>query len=103
MSDWMPGWKARGWKRKAGPIENLDLWKQLDKVATRHNLAWHWVKGHAGNPRNEYANELATSAADEQTTSGGLVPSGFQAWLDNEREERGLFMDFMEFAPPEEG
>jgi ribonuclease HI len=101
MSEWLPGWKSRGWKRKAGPIENLDLWKQLDRVASRHNLAWKWVKGHAGHPRNEYANYLATTAASEQTSSGGLIPSGFQSWLDNEREESGQFMDFMEFAPPE--
>ena len=66
-SEWMPGWKKRGWKRKGGPIENLDLWKSLDRIAAGHNVTWLWVRGHAGDPRNEYVNELAQRAAAELT------------------------------------
>jgi ribonuclease HI len=100
MKEWVAGWKRRGWKRKAGPIENLELWQELDREAARHQLDWVWVRGHAGHAKNEYVNDLAVRAAKEQTASGGLVPSGFQAWLESERERRGRYMDFMEFAPP---
>jgi ribonuclease HI len=100
MSEWIEGWKRRGWKRKAGPIENVELWQELDRAASRHEVTWAWVKGHAGHPRNEYVNDLAVRAAKEQTHSGGLVPSGFHAWLEEQREKRGRYMDFMEFAPP---
>jgi ribonuclease HI len=100
MSEWIEGWKRRGWKRKAGPIENVELWQELDRAASRHEVTWAWVKGHAGHPRNEYVNDLAVQAAKEQTHSGGLVPSGFQVWLEEQRDKRGRYMDFMEFAPP---
>lgn len=99
--EWMPGWKARGWKRKAGPIENLDLWKRLDRAMGPHDMTWEWVRGHAGHPRNEYANELATRAARTQSDSGGLVASGFTVWLEEERE-KGRYLDFHEFVPPPE-
>lgn len=85
MTAWVPGWRARGWTRKAGPIENLALWQEAVAAAERHEASWRWVKGHAGHPQNEYANHLATRAAAEQTASGGLVPSGFDAWLAAER------------------
>lgn len=100
-SQWIHGWKRRGWKRKAGPIENLELWQALDRVMVRHEVEWEWVRGHDGHPRNEYANHLATTAAKERSTSGGLVDSGFEAWLEQEREERGRYLDFQEFLPPE--
>ena len=99
MNEWIHGWKRRGWKRKAGPIENLELWQRLEGVAARHEVRWSWVKGHAGHPRNEYANHLATTAAQEQTGSGGLVASGFEDWLNAERD-RGRYLDFMEFEAP---
>lgn len=99
--EWMPGWKRRGWKRKGGPIENLDLWQALDPLLARHEVQWEWVKGHAGHPRNEYANELATRAARKQDASGGLIPSAFGDWLEKERE-KGRYLDFMEFLPPGE-
>jgi ribonuclease HI len=100
MNEWIHGWKKRGWKRKAGPIENVELWKELDRVVTRHEVVWAWVKGHAGHPRNEYVNDLAIRAAKEQTASDGLVPSGFEAWLRTERESRGRYRDFDDNAPP---
>lgn len=102
MREWLPGWKARGWKRKKGPIENLELWKRLDAEAERHEVEWSWVRGHAGHPRNEYVNELAVGAAKRQDHSGGLSESGFVRWLEDQRETRGRYMDFFEFLPPGE-
>jgi ribonuclease HI len=102
MTEWLPGWKARGWKRRGGAIENLELWKALDREAARHEVTWVWVRGHAGNPRNEYAHHLAMEAARKQTSSGGLRPSGFQEWLERERDEKERYLDFYEFAPPGE-
>lgn len=59
---WLKGWKERGWKRKEGPLLNVDLWQALDRELERHNIEWKWVKGHAGNPYNERADQLATGA-----------------------------------------
>ena len=86
MNEWVPGWRSRGWRRKGGAVENLDLWQRLVELDERHRVDWEWVRGHAGHPRNEYANHLATRAAREQTDSGGLVESGFEAWLVAGRE-----------------
>lgn len=102
IREWLPGWKRRGWKRKAGAIENLDLWRELDREAGRHRVAWEWVRGHAGHPQNEYAHELAVRAAREQSASGGLRPSEFESWLERQREERERYLDYYEFAPPGE-
>lgn len=99
MDEWVHGWIRRGWKRKAGPIENLDLWQELVEEGQRHDLAWHWIRGHAGHARNEYANFLAVSAATDQGDSGGLVPSGLEDWLLAERDA-GRYLDFDEFAGP---
>ena len=85
MTDWVRGWMARGWTRKTGPIENLELWQDAVEALGDHECAWRWVRGHAGHPQNEYANFLATRAAAEQTDSGGLVPSRFDAWLEGQR------------------
>lgn len=59
---WLPGWKARGWKRKDGVLLNADLWKDLDYEMAKHQVKWTWVKGHAGNRYNERADELANEA-----------------------------------------
>jgi ribonuclease HI len=101
MREWVPGWIRRGWRRKGGPIENEDLWRELVDVARRHAVDWRWVRGHAGHAQNEYANWLAIRAAKTQTDSGGVVPSGFEAWLE-QRRSHGSYLDFNEFAPPEE-
>ena len=93
MTRWVAAWRARGWRRKGGPIENLDLWQTLVERAAGRRIDWHWVKGHAGHAKNEYANALATRAAAEQGASGGLVPSGFPAWLETERS-RGRYARF---------
>jgi ribonuclease HI len=100
IREWLPGWKSRGWRRKGGAIENLELWQELDGLLQRHDVRPRWVKGHAQNPRNEFADHLATTAAKKQTASGGLVASSFESWLEAQRES-GKYMDFMEFeAPP---
>ncbi len=102
MDSWVHGWIRRGWKRKGGAVENVELWQELVRVAARHEVEWSWVRGHAGHPENEYANELATRAAREQNDSRGLVPSGFSAWLEEEREGHERYLDYFEFEPPTE-
>jgi ribonuclease HI len=86
MSSWVAGWMARGWKRKGGAIENLALWKEAVEAAAAHECQWRWVRGHDGQPQNEYANFLATRAAAEQSASGGLRRSEFDEWLAREQE-----------------
>ena len=61
-TSWLPGWKARGWKRKDGVLLNADLWQELDRELAKHKVDWTWVKGHAGNRYNERADELANDA-----------------------------------------
>jgi ribonuclease HI len=78
---WAPNWEARGWKRAGGQIENLQLWKDLVDAARRHDVQWTWVRGHAGHPKNVYADDLAVSAARKQETSPGAVESRFPEWL----------------------
>jgi ribonuclease HI len=85
MREWVSAWRARGWRRKAGAIENLDLWQELVAAAERHNVIWLWVRGHAGHAKNEFANYLATRAAAAQHQSDGMVPSEFSSWLDAQR------------------
>ena len=60
ISEWIHGWKRNGWKTSdKKPVKNEDLWRELDQLATRHRISWHWVRGHAANPGNERADELA--------------------------------------------
>lgn len=60
ITQWISGWKARGWKTAAKkPVKNAELWQALEEAADRHEVTWHWVKGHAGHPENERADELA--------------------------------------------
>ncbi|PIE09501.1 MAG: ribonuclease HI [Rhodobacterales bacterium] len=60
VTKWIHGWKRNGWKTAAKkPVKNDDLWKRLDEAAARHDVTWEWVKGHAGHPENERADELA--------------------------------------------
>ena len=87
MSAWVFSWMSRGWKKKDGPILNLELWMEAVRVARPHRVSWQWVRGHEGHPQNEYANFLATRAAREQTSSNGIVTSGFDEWLATEREK----------------
>jgi ribonuclease HI len=66
ITEWMNGWKRNGWKTAAKkPVKNAELWRELDEQVARHSINWHWVKGHAGNPGNELADELANLGVDE--------------------------------------
>jgi ribonuclease HI len=98
MTEWVHGWARRGWKRKDGEVENLALWKELLPIARRHRMQWRWVKGHAGHPQNEYANDLAIRAAKGQLDSGGLVASGFDGWI-AEEQEKERYLDFFAMPP----
>jgi ribonuclease HI len=86
MTEWVHGWIGRGWRRKSGELENIDLWQEAVFLSRPHETEWRWVRGHAGHPQNEYANHLAMRAAREQTASDGPVPSAFDAWLATGRE-----------------
>jgi len=60
VTSWIHGWKRNGWKTAAKkPVKNAELWQQLDQAQARHQVTWEWVKGHAGHPENERADELA--------------------------------------------
>ena len=60
ITKWIHGWKAKGWKTAdKKPVKNEELWKRLDAAQARHDVTWKWVKGHAGHPENERADELA--------------------------------------------
>ena len=63
ITEWITGWKAKNWRNsQKKPVKNADLWQELDALNAQHNVNWHWVKGHAGHPLNERADELATGA-----------------------------------------
>ncbi|HEV2899934.1 MAG TPA: ribonuclease HI [Pseudaminobacter sp.] len=60
ISGWIDGWKRNGWRTAAKqPVKNAELWQALDEARKRHKVTWHWVRGHAGHPENERADELA--------------------------------------------
>ncbi len=65
VTEWLAGWKARGWRTAANkPVKNTDLWQQLDALldTSQHEIHWHWVRGHSGHPENEHADQLARAA-----------------------------------------
>ena len=65
ITKWIVGWKSRGWKTAdKKPVKNEDLWRRLDEARTRHQVKWHWVKGHAGHELNERADALANAGID---------------------------------------
>lgn len=69
ITEWIENWKQRNWRTAAKkPVKNVDLWKQLDEQVKRHHIHWVWVKGHDGNPGNEFADELANRGIDEMQT-----------------------------------
>ena len=66
ITKWLPRWSANGWLTAARqPVKNADLWRQLDAAVRRHDVRWHWVKGHAGHPENERADRLAARGLAE--------------------------------------
>ena len=100
MSEWVAGWMSRGWRRKAGPIENLPLWKDAVELVRPHEVQWQWVRGHDGHVQNEYANYLAIRSAHDQTASDGAVASSFDQWLATERAARRMHADPAPFPDP---
>lgn len=65
VSQWLAGWKKNGWRRADKKlVKNADLWQALDKETTRHQITWHWVKGHSGHPENERVDAIANEAID---------------------------------------
>lgn len=63
ITQWIAGWKARGWKTAAKkPVKNQDLWQQIDSLVCAHDVKFYWVKGHSGHPENERADQLAVEA-----------------------------------------
>jgi ribonuclease HI len=65
ITEWLPNWKARGWRTAARePVKNQDLWQLLDVAAASQDVEWHWVKGHSGHEGNEYVDQLANTAID---------------------------------------
>jgi ribonuclease HI len=65
ISEWIHGWKARGWKTAARePVKNVDLWQALDAAQAQHKINWRWVKGHAGHEGNERADALANMGVE---------------------------------------
>jgi len=66
ITEWIEGWKRKGWKTaNRKPVKNIDLWQALEEQTQRHQIEWHWVKGHSGHPENEIADQLANRGIDE--------------------------------------
>ena len=66
VTEWIQNWKRNGWKTASkSPVKNADLWRRLDEMSSQHQIAWHWVKGHAGHRENEIADQLANRGIDE--------------------------------------
>ncbi len=72
-TEWLPGWKARGWTKKDGELKNVDLLKELDAVLHQQAVRWQWVKGHSGNPGNERVDLLTNDAMDR--IASGVDPA----------------------------
>jgi ribonuclease HI len=71
ITQWLSAWRARGWRTAdKKPVKNRDLWQVLADAAARHEVAWHWVKGHSGHPENERADELANVGLDAMLEEG---------------------------------
>lgn len=69
FTEWLPGWKKRGWKTAdKSPVKNVELWQALEEAAKSHKIEWKWVKGHSGDTHNDRADALAVAAAKEQVT-----------------------------------
>lgn len=66
ITEWMANWKRNGWRTaNRQPVKNQELWQRLDQAATKHEIHWHWIKGHSGHPENERADQLANRGIDE--------------------------------------
>ncbi|MFZ2097137.1 MAG: ribonuclease HI [Anaerolineales bacterium] len=67
ITEWLPDWRRRGWKRKGGKLANIDLWQALVASLKEHEISWHWVRGHAGNQLNQRVDSLARQAIHNST------------------------------------
>ena len=75
ITQWLPGWKARGWRTAdKKPVKNVDLWQRLEEAVAPHKVDWHWVRGHAGHPENERADALARGQIASARMTG--APAG---------------------------
>jgi ribonuclease HI len=92
MNEWIKDWQARGWRRKTGTLENADLWQKLAQVAAAHTVDWRWAGPEKKDAKTEYAGVVATHAGEQQERSNGLIPSGFDTWLAQQRA-RGRYAD----------
>ncbi|WP_210249740.1 ribonuclease H family protein [Brucella pituitosa] len=85
MTEWLPGWKAKGWRRTTGALENSGLWKSLDAACEGKNVHWVWVKGHAGYQLNEMADTLARNAAEGKYPNGpDSVKAMYPHWFEDQ-------------------
>ena len=66
ITEWMPRWKARNWRRKGGKLANIDLWQALDQAIKPHKIEWRWVRGHAGDRDNQRVDRLAREAIERK-------------------------------------
>lgn len=66
ITEWLPNWRKRGWKRKGGTLANQDLWMRLDSLTQKHQIEWKWVRGHAGNLLNEKVDRLVRQAINNR-------------------------------------
>ena len=72
ISEWIHQWKRKGWRTAdTKPVKNVDLWQELDAVAAKHEVEWHWVRGHAGHPENERADALANKGIPNNNDASG--------------------------------
>jgi ribonuclease HI len=62
ITEWLENWRKRNWRRKGGKLANVELWQALDAESEKHEIEWHWVKGHAGHPENQRVDRMARSA-----------------------------------------
>lgn len=66
MTEWLQNWKKKNWKSASGqPVKNIDLWQRLEEVVQKHEVHWHWVKGHSNHPQNDLVDQLANEAIDK--------------------------------------
>lgn len=80
ITKWVTTWKRNGWLTTAKqPVKNEDLWRRLDEAASRHEIVWHWVKGHAGDPGNEQADRLALAGLETALRETGVDPAAYRA------------------------
>lgn len=71
IQQWLANWKRRNWRTAGGQaVKNQDLWQRLDQAASRHEVQWHWVRGHSGDPGNEEADRLANLGIDDMLAGG---------------------------------